>query len=382
MLNSSNGNLVAGEVVNVYYKDDAPENTFYIECKLLTGETTEKLVTARPIQSNIKHIPIIGEMVLLLSAVSGYGSAQGMQPELYYLCTINIQGNIHHNALVGATEYNIERTAGGDSKGYQQSSAGGGQSNTTQKAKLDENFPENTTAKSLQPYVGDVLIEGRFGSTIRLSSTVKQNNLYSKSPNWVKGSGAEGDPILIIRASKPIGGSGNNTFVTEDFKKDDSTIALTTTQGLNFEPASNILDSINNQSLNSWNSGTKFSGKQVLINSGRIIFNSTQHEIICFAKKGVAISSDTDISIDTKNNLEVSGQKILLGVNADEPIPMGNKLKDWTEKLIDAIGKLTAITNVGPSAPFSQSPNWVQVEVLKKQFDNNLSKQSFVKQQK
>lgn len=382
MINSSNGNLVAAEVTNVYYKDDAPENTFYIECKLLTGSTIVKTVTARPIQANIKHIPIIGEMVLLLSAVSSYGSAQGVQPELYYLCTINIQGNIHHNALVGATDFTVERTAGGNSKGYQQSSAGGGQNTGAEKAKLDENFPENKTAKSLQPYLGDVLLEGRFGNTIRLSSTIKQTNLYSKSANWVKASGTEGDPILIIRTSKPAGSSGNNTFTTEDFKKDDSIIALTSTQGLNFEPASNVLDSINNQSLNSWNSGTKFSGKQVLITSGRLIFNSTQNEIICFAKKGIALSSDTAISIDTKNNFEVSGQKILLGVNADEPIPMGNKLKDWTEKLIDAIGKVTAITNVGPSAPLSQSPNWVQVEVLKKQFDNNLSKQSFVKQQK
>jgi hypothetical protein len=57
-------------------------------------------------------------------------------------------------------------------------------------------------------------------------------------------------------------------------------------------------------------------------------------------------------------------------------------MKDWMEQLIDAIGKLTAITAVGPSSPLDQSPLWPQIVALKNQFQNNLSQISFTKQSK
>jgi hypothetical protein len=112
------------------------------------------------------------------------------------------------------------------------------------------------------------------------------------------------------------------------------------------------------------------------------VFNSTQNEIIAFAKKGIGLSSADAISLDAQKNIEMSATKILLGKNADEPLIMGNKMKDWMEQLIDAIGKLTAITAVGPSSPLDQSPLWPKIVALKNQFQNNLSQISFTKQSK
>lgn len=186
--------------------------------------------------------------------------------------------------------------------------------------------------------------------------------------------------MLIIRASKPTNNTNKtNDFITEDFNKDDTFMVLQTTQGLTFNPASTVNDSIKNQGLDSWNTGKKFSGKQILINSGRIIFNSTQNEIIAFAKKGFAVSSAGSISFDAQQNVETSAQKIMLGKNADEPLVMGNKLKDWMDQFVDAIGKLTAITAVGPSSPLSNSPQWAQIQALKQQFQNNLSQLAYTK---
>ena len=373
--------LIPAKVKQTYYKDDKPENTFYVSALILDGYSSQREVFARPLFSNMKQPPLEGETVLLLSTIGSYASGISSNEELYYLGIINLQGSVHHNSIPNINEVETRNDGGGDAQSYQ--TTGAGSTKKQQQAKIDSKFPESRNVKAIQPYVGDVLIEGRFGNSIRLTSTLKSTNVYTKNANWQKGDGTEGDPMLILRASKPTQNTNKvNDFITEDFTKDDSIITLQSTQALNFTPGSSVTDSIKNQSLDSWDKGQKFGGKQILISSGRVVFNSTQNEIIAFAKKGIGLSSADAISLDAQKNIEMSATKILLGKNADEPLIMGNKMKDWMEQLIDAIGKLTAITAVGPSSPLDQSPLWPKIVALKNQFQNNLSQISFTKQSK
>ena len=373
--------LIPAKVKQTYYKDDKPENTFYVSALILDGYSSQREVFARPLFSNMRQPPLEGETVLLLSTIGSYASGISSNEELYYLGIINLQGSVHHNSIPNINEVETRNDGGGDAQSYQ--TTGAGSTRKQQQAKIDSKFPESRNVKAIQPYVGDVLIEGRFGNSIRLSSTLKSTNVYTKNANWQKGDGTEGDPMLILRVNKPTQNTNKvNDFITEDFTKDDSIITLQSTQALNFTPGSNVTDSIKNQSLDSWDKGQKFGGKQILISSGRVVFNSTQNEIIAFAKKGIGLSSADAISLDAQKNIEMSATKILLGKNADEPLIMGNKMKDWMDQLIDAIGKLTAITAVGPSSPLDQSPLWPQIVALKNQFQNNLSQISFTKQSK
>jgi hypothetical protein len=373
--------LIPAKVNQTYYKDDKPENTFYVSALILDGYSSQREVFARPLFSNMKQPPLEGETVLLLGTIGSYASGISSNEELYYLGIINLQGSVHHNSIPNINEVETRNEGGGNAQSYQ--TTGAGSTKKQQQAKIDSKFPESRNVKAIQPYVGDVLIEGRFGNSIRLTSTLKSTNVYTKNANWQKGDGTEGDPMLILRASKPTQNTNKvNDFITEDFTKDDSIITLQSTQALNFTPGSSVTDSIKNQSLDSWDKGQKFGGKQILISSGRVVFNSTQNEIIAFAKKGIGLSSADAISLDAQKNIEMSATKILLGKNADEPLIMGNKMKDWMEQLIDAIGKLTAITAVGPSSPLDQSPLWPKIVALKNQFQNNLSQISFTKQSK
>jgi len=373
--------LIPAKVKQTYYKDDKPENTFYVSALILDGYSSQREVFARPLFSNMRQPPLEGETVLLLSTIGSYASGISSNEELYYLGIINLQGSVHHNSIPNINEVETRNDGGGDAQSYQ--TTGAGSTRKQQQAKIDSKFPESRNVKAIQPYVGDVLIEGRFGNSIRLTSTLKSTNVYTKNANWQKGDGTEGDPMLILRVNKPTQNTNKvNDFITEDFTKDDSIITLQSTQALNFTPGSSVTDSIKNQSLDSWDKGQKFGGKQILISSGRVVFNSTQNEIIAFAKKGIGLSSADAISLDAQKNIEMSATKILLGKNADEPLIMGNKMKDWMEQLIDAIGKLTAITAVGPSSPLDQSPLWPQIVALKNQFQNNLSQISFTKQSK
>ena len=373
--------LIPAKVKQTYYKYDKPENTFYVSALILDGYSSQREVFARPLFSNMKQPPLEGETVLLLSTIGSYASGISSNEEMYYLGIINLQGSVHHNSIPNVNEVETRNEGGGNAQSYQ--TTGAGSTKKQQQAKIDSKFPESRNVKAIQPYVGDVLIEGRFGNSIRLTSTLKSTNVYTKNANWQKGDGTEGDPMLILRASKPTQNTNKvNDFITEDFTKDDSIITLQSTQALNFTPGSSVTDSIKNQSLDSWDKGQKFGGKQILISSGRVVFNSTQNEIIAFAKKGIGLSSADAISLDAQKNIEMSATKILLGKNADEPLIMGNKMKDWMEQLIDAIGKLTAITAVGPSSPLDQSPLWPKIVALKNQFQNNLSQISFTKQSK
>ena len=373
--------FIPAKVASVYYKDDKPESTFYVKALILDGYNSNREVNARPLFVNVKQPPLEGETVLLMSTISSYASGIASDEDMYYLGIINLQGNVHHNSLPNVNEITVQTTGGGDSTSYQTVGAGSPKSNT--QAKVDSKFPESKLVKSLQPYVGDVLIEGRFGTGIRFTSTLKNADVYTKTANWTKANGAEGDPMVIIRASKPTQNTNkSNDFITEDFNKDDSFITLQTSQGINFKPGSDTNDSIKNQGLDSWDRGNKFSGKQILVSSGRIVFNSTQNEIIAFAKKGFAISSAGSVSIDANQNIEMSSNKILIGKNADEPLVLGNKLKDWIGQLIEAIGAITVTTSMGPSGPIQGSPQWARVEVLKAQFQTNLSQVAYTKQTK
>ena len=377
-IKGENVQLIPAKVTSVYYKDDKPENTFSITATILDGYSSNRLVSARPLFVNNKHIPLVGETVILLGTVSSYSTGVGLREDLYYLGVINLQGNVHHNSLPNINEISTESQASGNSNTYQTTNTG--VTTKSEQAKVDSKFPENQTVKSLQPYVGDTLYEGRFGSSIRLTSTLKDTEGYTKTANWNAGNGSAGDPLMILRVSKPTQNTNkSNDFITEDFNKDDSFITLQSTQGLDFQAASNVTDSIKNQGLNTWDTGKKFSGKQIVINSGRIVFNSTQNEIIAFAKKGIGLSSAGPISLDASTNIEANASKIMLGKDADEPLILGNKMKQWVTDFVTAVGNLTAITAIGPSSPLNTSPTWAQVKSLEAQFTNNLSTLAYTK---
>jgi hypothetical protein len=230
--------------------------------------------------------------------------------------------------------------------------------------------------RPLQHYIGDILIEGRYGNSIRFSTTPKSGK-FTVQPKWSSGKPAA--PITIFRNSVQEKGGKINGFITEDFNKEDNVIVQASGQNIEFEQASKVLSSTNKYSLTSWKDENWGTTPQTLISSGRIVFNSFQKEIIAFAKKGIALSSETAITIDAKDMVSVNAKKMELGTNSSEPLILGNKWKKWMEDLIDAIGALTDISPVGPCAPTKSDPQWGKIASLKAQIPSLLSDISFTK---
>ena len=93
-------------------------------------------------------------------------------------------------------------------------------------------FEEKANIRNLFPNEGDVIVEGRFGNSIRFGSTAKQSeeNKNVESP-WST-EGREGNPITIIRnGQSQVDLPFSNWFpIYEDIQNDDSSIYMTSGQ--------------------------------------------------------------------------------------------------------------------------------------------------------
>jgi len=373
--------ITPAEVLEVIYEDTNPNLVYGLKVKEFgptpSGDSTSTAaITAKPLNTSYIRVPLVGEVVLLLKAPSSYASAIRNTTDTYYIDIVSLQSSIHHNGLptTSAKEVTTAATSGNSSK-YNEAASGNVQKPS--QPKLDPNFTENPSVKPLQPYIGDVLISGRYGNSLRFTTTPKSGK-FTVPAKWSKGDPAA--PITIFRNSKQTGGSGKiNNFVTEDFKKDDNLIVMASGQLIEFENSSKVLTSSSKYGLNSWQSENWGKTPQTLITSGRIIFNSTQKEIMAFAKNGIGLSSETSITIDAKNIVSVNAKKMELGTGSEEPLILGKKWQKWMEDLIDAIGNLTDISPVGPCKPTKVDPQWGKIAALKGQIPTLLSDVSFTK---
>lgn len=345
-----------GEVVKVDYKDSDPNYIHGIIYKPLgtaagtSKESTASTSFARPINTYIKHIPLIGEVVLLLKAPSSNASSYSANSIVYYLDIVNLQGLVNHNSLT-------------TSAGVIVGSGGGGS------AQVDKNFPENTKAGWLQTYVGDVIIEGRYGQSLRFSSTPKSKSLFSKPPVWTDGS--PGDPITVLRNSKANGSS--TKFYTEDIEKDDSLIILTSNQKLPVKPASTAKKAAQEVGVQD-----KYEKNMIYLTSGRLILNARTEDILGYAKKGIHLAAQK-VAIDAQSKFTVDSPAIHLGAQAVEPLIFGQKWATWMNNFITALGTQFVATANGPSGPLQGNPNWANIASLQGQIQTLLSQISKTK---
>ena len=154
-------------------------------------EKIETLSFATPLNSNIQTLPVINEIVFIISLPNPsvqFDLNGGYQ--FYYFQTVNLWNNVHHNALP-----NPLKNQKSNAQNYENTEAGlQEQSSTQESITLGKTFEEKSI-RNLQPFEGDVLLEGRWGNTIRFGSTVGNStplNLWSDN-------GSNGEPIIIIK---------------------------------------------------------------------------------------------------------------------------------------------------------------------------------------
>ena len=189
-----------------------------------------------------------------------------------YVTSNSLQHNINHNVLPKSVSASKGK---GGSGGYSEAAAGNPESNNEKDFEFEAGFDEVKDLSGLQPFSGDVLIEGRYGQSIRLGHTPSGAGT-SKDPSW---SGDPTKPITIIRNHQEEGGW--NKFVIEDVDKDDSSIYLTSGQTVKLSTPNSLPPIISTTS--------GYSDKGIFMNSGRIHLNARDESIILSSKDNLRL---------------------------------------------------------------------------------------------
>jgi hypothetical protein len=364
-----NSLIVTGRVISIILDETHPRFEEFgewnglgtIEFDLVSSPTPPNQLypTARPVDPSIKSFPLINEIVYILALPNTNIGEFSSTKTNYYINTVGIWNHPHHNAF----PQNSNVLPPSQQKDYVETELGSVRRVTDQSTEifLGRTFIERGDIHPLLPFEGDKIIEGRWGNSIRLGSTVKDTlNTWSST-------GTNGDPITIIR-----NGQGNQTEegwipTIEDINNDNTSIYFTSTQKIPLEASST---SYSSYSSNPPTKPNEYAGKQLILNSGRLVFNSTEDHILLSSKKTVNINAINGFNVDAPQSIIKSNQILLGGPNATEPLLKGDTTVALLSELTTQLTALaTALQSLQPfptvTAATAQLIPWLQAFQLR-----------------
>ena len=265
-------------------------------------ENLETLPIAYPMKTHIRVTPVLNEIVELEKGPSESLSESASSTKTYYTEIIGIWNHPHTNIYPDITRNDGEYEVG-------------------------EEFTEAADINPLNPFEGDVLLEGRHGQSIRFNGVYNENALWTTKEST-------GHPIIIIANGQIQTENGYET-ITEDINGDAASIYLTNTHTL---PLAS-LDFPRNSYKNTPISEESYEGNQVALVSDRIILRSrTDHTLISSAKS-TGILGET-VNLDGNSTINLESPRINLGKDAKEQGVLGNKLQ---EVLTDVLEELASM---------------------------------------
>jgi hypothetical protein len=297
---------------------------------------------ALPYDSQLKTYPLINEIVLLISLPNQSMGLVSSNESYFYMSPLGIWNHPHHdaypNVLDGINDEEQQRD-------YQATSQGSVRQVTDGSTEIDLNssnpsqntFVEKLNIHPLMPFMGDSLLEGRHGQSLRFGSTAKSES--EKKNNW-SNSGENGDPLTILRNGQPTKTSDEGWIpITENINNDLSSIYLTSTQKIPFN--------LSKEEKEKWINPPIFPGQyilpQILLNASQISINSKEDSILLSSKKSIGLTCWDEINL-TGNNTVLDTTNLYLGSkSATESVLLGDKTI-ITLKQITSI--LKSITNV------------------------------------
>jgi hypothetical protein len=298
--------------------------------------------TAVPLFPNAKTYPLINEIVFLITLPDNNIGELTSSSKSYYLSIVSLWNHPHHNAY----PTNPNTPPPSQQKDYTQTQAGSVRRVTDQSTEifLGTTFKERSNIHPLLPFEGDVIQEGRWGNSIRWGSTVKNN------PNNWSAVGNNGDPIIILRNGQSINASTEGWIpITEDINTDLTSIYATSTQQIPLKASSVSYASYkSNQPI----TPNQYSGNQIILNSGRLVFNSTKDHILLSSKQSVNLNAVTSVNIDAPNTIIQSNNIYLGSKDATQPVLLGNTTVQLLSQLITNLNAfMNVCTSVVSTAP-------------------------------
>lgn len=340
-INSLDSKLIPVRVTDIILDNNHPKFKEYggwnsigiIEFELIDKPISNSQKSkAYPYFSNFKNYPLVNEIVSILKLPNRDMNEMSNLSTYYYLPAINLWNNQHHNIYPNPLSKS--------EVGFNSPTNGG-------------TFIERTNIHPLLPFSGDNIFEGRFGNSIRFGSTAKNGfNDWSST-------GENGDPIFILRNGQPLKSSDEAWIPqVEDINNDLSSFYATSTQKIPIRTSYEDYSSFNEPPI----LPREYNKSQIILSSGRLIFNAREDGIILSGLNFVSLNSNKDIGINAKRSFNVNSTKISLGSKeADQQLILGNKflfqISNLTQSLINVIQVLEETLQDWPGGQASTHPS-------------------------
>ena len=380
-------NIISGRVTDIILDSNYPNffdlggwnsvGTIFFESVGGANLNSNSNNIALPLLPYLKNYPLVNELVLLFQLPDTNIGSNNNTVKYYYLNPIALWNNQHMNGYPNLLKKT--QTQSTQNKSYQEMSDGQTSKSTDEEVdyqfnspKVGGTFAERSNIHPLLSYAGDIIMEGRWGNSIRFGSTVKVD-----SNNW-SGNGENGEPITIIRnGQSPESSDEGWVPVVEDVNKDLSSIYLTSNQTIPLKT-----DITSNPTLSTPPEAiTAYSGSQVMLNSDRLVFNSKADSIIFNSQKTISLTSIQSVGLYSQDGdvtLQSGKGNIRLGdVNANQSVVLGdNFMKDFSDlikklqTLCSTLSKEPKIYISGPAATSAQN----QISQMLNNINNYTSK--------
>lgn len=345
----------------------------------------EQLVWAFPLESNVSEYPLINEIVIVVKYLD----------QVFYTRKLNQYNHVHSNEGFGFEQLLGGFTQEGVQKGNRElndpkKEFQGPKSKSRHEGGygfegvVGRYFVVNKNIRSVKRFEGDLVIESRFGQSIRFATydSRRENDkglkeykdYYQEIPNSYTGipSGG-GNPHIIIRnRQRPIlkdgqeykahdklpSAKGTKTeknvggYIEEDINNDGSTIAITSGQTITkwvtacykqmWEEKKEEQPAFSPSGCSLFKFPT-LDKDQIVINTDRIVLSARLSEMFMYSKKRFGIVTDSEFTVDSHDQLVLNtNQKTVINSPAiylgeynttDEPVLLGQTTVNWLYEL-------------------------------------------------
>ena len=361
------------------------------DIKISTGNSTKpsSYSLATPLQPFVKEFPLVNEYVLLFRGPSITDAGPGTDP-IYYYVSLKLWNDNEQNASPDPLRDN---TSPQSNKTYSEIEAGANMESSKLPTPLNlngtsgGNFIEDGDVKAVIPFAGDRILEGRFGNSIRLGATAKTEGEITN--NWSK-SGKEGNAITILKNGQNASITGPGFIpITEDINLDPSSIYLTSNQQIpilvsttQVKSGEGVTIPFSRMIKKTPISPTSYNNPQIILNSNRLLLNSSEDSIILSSAKSTVLDSNSDSAIRSKkgnvNILAPEGNVSLGKPNAREAVILGSSFMEKFDLFLGSYGQLLQTLSKEPSlsiaAGFAFVSYDVQIKTLREEMKRMLSK--------
>lgn len=325
--NQPGSSITIGRVTDIIYDDSHEEYDLRGKSQSINGVYFREIGAARSesegshklfaYQGNmsIKQVPLKGELVTIQS-FPGEDRDEGYNSQKrYWTSVVPVWNHPNHSS----SPDNI----------------------ATEEFDFGESFEERGDVNASKIFPGDTLIEGRYNQSLRFGGSNFKTNDFSDDSNNGKAY------TILTNGTKPSDGL---ELTLEDINEDASSIYLTEDHTIPLDAANKKRKAF---SGNGPTEAEEYKGKQVLINSGRLYFNSRDESTFISAAEIIAMNAKS-VHLDADDYVAFDGKKIYIGTAAtseSEPVLKGTTTLAWLQELTSHLVTLLTTMSTTPGAP-------------------------------